>query len=85
MKEFKHPNILSVFGISVHEAKPCIILPLMVNGDLKHYLVRNDKVSLTVKVVLSCYRRHLGLRYVMNSAQLQVIVIQLLFIDVNCY
>ena len=45
MKKFNHPNVLKIFGVSVYEDKPCIILPLMSNGDLKKYLIANKSVS----------------------------------------
>ena len=38
MRQLDHPNVLSLFGVSVHNNKPCVILPLMVNGDLRNYL-----------------------------------------------
>ena len=45
MKQFHHPNVMSVFGVSMDENKPCIILPLMENRDLKQYLTHNKLVS----------------------------------------
>ena len=45
MRQFNHPNILSMFGVSVHNDKPCVIMPLMSNGDLKNYLKYNGSVS----------------------------------------
>ena len=45
MKKFHHPNVLSVFGVSMDGNTPCIILPLMKNGDLKDYLTHNMTVS----------------------------------------
>ena len=45
MRQFNHPNILSMFGVSVHNDKPCVIMPLMSNGDLKNYLKHNSSVS----------------------------------------
>ena len=42
MKDFKHRNILGLVGVSIavesEIATPYIILPFMVNGDLKGYL-----------------------------------------------
>ena len=42
MKRFKHKNVLSLVGVSVgvenELAKPYIVLPFMVNKDLKKYL-----------------------------------------------
>ena len=45
MKNFKHPNVLSLIGISIHEEKPCALMPLMSNGDLKIFLIHH-KVSI---------------------------------------
>jgi len=42
MIKFDHPNVLSILGVSLdtdHQGGlPFIILPFMVNGDLKTYL-----------------------------------------------
>ena len=46
MRQLDHPNVLSLFGVSVHNNKPCVILPLMVNGDLRNYLRSSGSVSL---------------------------------------
>ena len=53
MKQFNHLNVLSLLGVSVHNDKPCAILPLMINGDLNSYLKNND-VSI-YNLVLSLY------------------------------
>ena len=45
VKQFNHPNVLSLIGVSVHNDKPCIILPLMTKGDLHRYLKKYGKVS----------------------------------------
>ena len=50
MKEFDHPNVLSVLGVSIdtnHEGGlPFIVLPFMANGDLKMYL-KNKRPNTT--------------------------------------
>ena len=62
MKNFKHRNILGLVGVSVgvenEIARPYIVLPFMVNKDLKKFLqlnrsqVGNDlEASLTVSVL----------------------------------
>ena len=47
MKKFNHPNVLSILGVcleSNHEdGLPCMVLPFMVNGDLKSYLKKKRK------------------------------------------
>ena len=48
MKEFNHPNVMSLIGISVHEDKPCVILPLMSNGDLENYLRKHSEVNTNI-------------------------------------
>ena len=48
MKQLNHPNVLSLFGVSVHDNKPCVILPLMTNGDLRSYLKSSNLVILFV-------------------------------------
>ena len=52
MKQFNHPNVLSLIGVSVHNAKPCIILPLMTNGDLHKYLKKYEKVSTILQILV---------------------------------
>ena len=44
MKQFNHPNVLSLLGVSVYEDIPCVILPFMSNGDLKTYMRKNPEV-----------------------------------------
>ena len=53
MKKLCHPNILNMIGISMYEDKPCIILPLMHNGDLKKYLLANRSVR--IHIILSLH------------------------------
>ncbi len=45
MRKFNHPNVMKLVGVTGHEDKPCIILPLM-RMDLKQYLKGNKLVSL---------------------------------------
>ena len=44
MKQFDHPNVLCLLGVSVYEDIPCVILPFMSNGDLKTYMRKNPEV-----------------------------------------
>ena len=46
MRQFNHPNILSLIGVSVHNNKPCALLPLMTNKDVNSFLKRNREVSI---------------------------------------
>ncbi len=45
MRKFKHPNIMRLLGITVHEGRPCLVMPLMV-ASLKQYLNKNKLVSI---------------------------------------
>ena len=40
MKDFDHPNILGLVGVSFDDTSgvPLVILPFMANGDLRKYL-----------------------------------------------
>ena len=40
MKQFSHPNVLSLIGVSIDDENiPAMILPYMKNGDVKSYLL----------------------------------------------
>ena len=45
MEEFKHPNIMSIIGISFKDNKAYIILPFMTNGDLRTYVKEPSNVK----------------------------------------
>ena len=51
MRKFNHPNILKLIGVSTHNDKPCVILPLMNHGDLKGYLKNNISVSIFLSLI----------------------------------
>ena len=50
MKDFDHPNVLNVLGVGFNtdSGLPFVILPFMVNGDLKTYLKRKRQKTGTV-------------------------------------
>ncbi|KAK3103925.1 hypothetical protein FSP39_022961 [Pinctada imbricata] len=49
MKDFNHPNVMSLIGISLPEGEfPVVVLPFMKNGDLLSY-IRNDQNEPTVR------------------------------------
>ncbi len=43
MGKLKHPNVMKLLGVTVHEDQPCIVMPLMMT-DLKQYLKQNKLV-----------------------------------------
>ena len=49
MRQFNHPNVLSLIGVSVHDNKPCALLPLMINKDVNSFLKRNHEASTVFK------------------------------------
>ena len=47
MKDFDHPNVLSLIGVVVNEEQvPMVVIPYMSKGDLKHVLRDETEVSL---------------------------------------
>ena len=55
MRQFDHPNVLSLIGISVQNNNPCDILPLMANKDLKLFLRAYGKVSIPFQCNFQSY------------------------------
>lgn len=53
MKDFDHPNVMSLIGICFNEkGSPMVILPFMSHGDLLTY-IRKEKYQPTVKDLLT--------------------------------
>lgn len=47
MKDFHHPNVLTLIGICFnYDAMPLVILPYMQHGDLLSYIRNEHKVRL---------------------------------------
>ena len=45
MKDFDHPHILRLLGMSIDErGNPMVILPYMANGDLRSYVKDKTRV-----------------------------------------
>ncbi len=43
MRKFNHPNVMKLLGVTVHEDKPCIVMPLMLTS-LKEHLKQHKLV-----------------------------------------
>ncbi len=54
MRQLSHPNVMKLLGVTVHEKKPCIILPLMMT-DLRTYLKQHKLVSFLNLVLMQQY------------------------------
>ena len=60
MLEFDHPNVMAIIGVCVDsiDGLPLIVLPYMVNGDLKSFLIscRKDNCVETLPEVINTLR-----------------------------
>ncbi len=52
MKDFNHPNVLSLLGVVLDENKPYVVLPYMEHGDLKSYISDHER-RITVRELVS--------------------------------
>ena len=50
MREFNHPNVLSLIGIAMKGTQPLVILPFMANGDLKTYIREPSRVRMEIRL-----------------------------------
>ena len=56
MKDFNHPNVLSLIGVAIKDNnKPFVILPYMEHGDLKSYISNPDRVRINPPDGVSCF------------------------------
>lgn len=46
MRQFNHPNVLSLTGVSVYDDVVCVVMPFMSNGDLKTYMRKKHEVNM---------------------------------------
>ena len=62
MKDFDHPNVLNVLGVGFNtdNGLPFVILPYMVNGDLKTYLKRKHSKTTTVNYLSEVHTYHIA-------------------------
>ena len=56
MKKFDHPNVLNILGVGLDaETLPFILLPFMINRDLKTYLrSKSSQISKVQYVTIKC-------------------------------
>lgn len=52
MKDFNHPNVLNLIGVSLINNSPSLLLPLMTYGDLRDF-VKSDKHKPSVRELLN--------------------------------
>lgn len=56
MKNFKHPNVLGLVGLSFDaNANPLVILPFMKNGDLRSFLLKRGSVCIFIILFFVVY------------------------------
>ncbi|CAH1776168.1 unnamed protein product, partial [Owenia fusiformis] len=63
MKNFDHPNVLSLVGVAMNDTIPFAVIPFMTNGDLKSY-IENPRRRFTFKDMLEiCKQVAQGMEY----------------------
>ena len=45
MREFDHPNVLTLIGVAIQDNLPLVVLPFMEYGDLKSYVSDQKRVN----------------------------------------
>ena len=51
MKDFDHPHVMHLIGLTLTDGKPALIIPFMNGKDLKTYILNN---ALTIRQLLVC-------------------------------
>jgi serine/threonine protein kinase len=46
MKNFKHPNVMPMLGMTIMDDRPYMVLPYMAHGDMKSYISKQTAVSI---------------------------------------
>ena len=62
MRDFNHPNVLSLLGVVIRDCRPHVVLPFMEHGDVKTYISNPDQVW-TFVINIHCLLRKKALYY----------------------
>ena len=71
MKDFHHPNVLTLYGVVILQNKPYVLLPLMENGDLQSF-VRNTQVVRGHFMSLDTHRLQSMISTILHVCQIYV-------------
>ncbi|XP_070557389.1 hepatocyte growth factor receptor-like [Ptychodera flava] len=63
MKDFKHPNVLSLIGVCIDDDCPMIVLPYMKHGDLKSFIEKPERELTVGKIVTFSLQIAQGMAY----------------------
>lgn len=57
MMDFNHPNVLTLIAVTIEKDVPKVILPFMINGDLRSFLIKYQEVIIRDNLHLSFRRK----------------------------